>query len=79
MTMNGCPLLSSMSWMVQMCGWLSSDAARASREKRSNDCRISGEMFGDELQGNMSAQSCVLGLVNHAHPAPAQLREDAVM
>src|ERR1043166_3845472 len=39
MTMNGCPFMSSMSWMVQMPGWFSCDAARASRTKRSSDFR----------------------------------------
>ena len=35
MAMNGRPWSSSASWIVQMCGWLSAEAAFASRLKRS--------------------------------------------
>jgi hypothetical protein len=34
--MNHCPSCASMSWTVQMPGWLSAEAARASRWKRSS-------------------------------------------
>src|SRR6516162_8158705 len=36
-------------------------------------------MFGQELQGDEAAELGILGLINHTHPAAAQLLEDAVM
>ena len=41
--------------------------------------RILSYTFGQELQGNEAAERCVLGLINHAHPAPAKLFDDAVV
>ena len=41
--------------------------------------RIAGNVFGQELQGDEAVQPRVLGLVNHAHPAAAQLLDDAVV
>ena len=35
-TRNGCPFSSPESWTAQMCGWVTSDAIRASRRNRSS-------------------------------------------
>ena len=37
------------------------------------------QVFGEKLQSNVAAQAEVLGLIDHTHPATAQLREDFVM
>jgi hypothetical protein len=50
------------SWMTQMCGWSSADAARASQE----------------LDRHAAPELEILGLVDHAHAAAAELREDPV-
>ena len=78
-TMNGCPLLSSMPWMVQILGWFSSDAALASRSNRSSDLGSPAKIFRDEFQRNVPPQLQVFGLVNHAHAAAPELSQNAVM
>src|SRR5262249_23672711 len=40
---------------------------------------VFGEVLGQELQGDEPAQLSVLSLVNHTHPAAAELFEDAVV
>ena len=39
--------------------------------------RILSNLVGEELQGDKTAQFYVLGLVDHTHPAAAQLLDDA--
>jgi hypothetical protein len=41
--------------------------------------RASDETVGKELQGNKAAELGVLGLVDHTHPAAAELFQDAVV
>ncbi|HEY6293443.1 MAG TPA: hypothetical protein VI455_17970 [Terriglobia bacterium] len=41
--------------------------------------RVRGQAFGQELQGDEPAQLGVVGLVNHTHPAAAELLQEAVM
>ena len=65
--------------MVQMLGWLSAEAARASRWKRSTACGSLRHLGRQELQGDASAEAQVLRLIHDAHAAPAQLLEDPVV
>ena len=41
--------------------------------------RVLGQFFGKKLQGDEAVQPRVLGLIDHAHPAAAQLLDDAVV
>src|SRR5439155_12077752 len=41
--------------------------------------RISRDFLGQKLEGHEPVQANVFGLVDHAHSAPAQLLDDAVM
>ena len=41
--------------------------------------RIFGQLVGQELQGDEAAELSVLGLVDHTHPAAAELLDDAVV
>ena len=50
MAMNGWPSCSPMSWIVQMFGWLSAEAARASRWNRSSACGSCASSSRQELQ-----------------------------
>ena len=62
-----------------MCGWFSEEAARASRSKRSGawtSCESSG---GRKLERDLTREPDVLGPVDHAHPAFAELFEQAVV
>jgi hypothetical protein len=40
---------------------------------------IAGQVLGQKFQRNKAAKLSVFGLVNHAHPATAQLSHNAVM
>ena len=40
---------------------------------------VVGEFVGKELQGDVATELEVFRLVDHAHPSPAYLAEDAVM
>ena len=40
---------------------------------------ILGQIFGQEFKRHEAVEPYVLGLIDHAHPAPAQLLDDAVM
>jgi hypothetical protein len=40
---------------------------------------IAGKFFWQELQRDKAMQSCVFGLIDHAHPATAEFFEDAVV
>ena len=67
-----------MSWIVQMFGWFSAEAARASRRKRVSAAGSSASS-GKKLQRDEALQPRVLGLIDHAHSAAAELLEDAVV
>jgi len=41
--------------------------------------RIASDIFGEKFQRDETMQARVLGLVHDAHPAPAQLLDDAVV
>jgi len=41
--------------------------------------RITGNVVGQELQGDEAAKLGVLGLLDHTHPAAAQLLQDAIV
>ena len=45
--------------MVQMLGWLSADAARASRRKLLQRLQVASDFIGKELEGNKPAQARV--------------------
>jgi hypothetical protein len=47
--------------------------------KSSQRMLILGEMFRNKFQCNMTAKAEILSLINHSHPAHAQLRQHAVM
>jgi len=40
---------------------------------------IMGQVFRQELECHETVKPCVLGLIDHSHPATAQLLDDAVM
>src|SRR5579872_3925035 len=40
---------------------------------------VAEDLFWQELERNKAMQTGILGLVDHTHPAPAQLLNDAVM
>ena len=56
--------------MVQMLGWLSAEAARASRLNRSSPA-VARELVRQKLQRDESAKLDVFGLIHHAHSAAA--------
>ena len=70
MTMKRWPSASPTSWMVQMCGWFSADAARASVRMR---C---GGIIGlvQDFYRDRALELRVVGLPHLAHPAAAQAR-----
>jgi hypothetical protein len=62
-----------------MFGWLSADAAWAFKLKAHESLRVARKTFGQELEGDKTMQPCVLGFINHTHPAAAQFFDNAVM
>ncbi len=64
--------------MVQMLGWFRAEAAGASRRKRARAGGSWATSSGRNLRAT-KRRSDVLGLVNDAHSAAAQLLDDAVM
>ena len=65
--------------MVQMLGWFSADAAWASNKKTGERLRVAGNLFGQEFEGDEAMQARVFRFVDHAHPAAAELLDDAIM
>ena len=65
--------------MVQMFGWFSADAARASRRKRSRACGSCERLVGQELEGHETAEGGVFRFVDHAHATAAQKFHNAVV
>jgi hypothetical protein len=78
MTMNDWRSCFPISWMVQMLGWFRADAARLAPEAFKR-LLVPRQFIGQKLQGNEPAKLGVLGFVDHAHAAAAQLLNDAVM
>jgi hypothetical protein len=62
-----------------MLGWFKAEAAWASRSETFERLWVARKIGGQEFQGDEAAQFGVLGLVNHTHPAAAQLFDDAVV
>ena len=62
-----------------MLVWCSRAAARASRWNRSTCCAVGQGRIGQDLERDASAERLLLGLVDDAHAAPADLAEDAVV
>ena len=60
-----------------MLVWCSRAAARASRWNRAVCLGSSRAVPGQDLQGHVAAQRLLLGLVDDAHAAAADLAEDA--
>ena len=79
MTMKCCPSCSSIAKTVQMLGWFSADAARASRWKRSSEEPSLRELGRQELQRDVAAEAGVLRLVDDAHPAAPETADDGVV
>ena len=65
--------------IVQIFGWFSADAACASRRNRSSARGSRGNVVREEFQGDEAAQPGVLGLIDDAHAASAELGNDAVV
>jgi hypothetical protein len=40
---------------------------------------VSGQIVGQEFQGNKATELGILGLINHTHPAATELFDDAVV
>jgi len=79
MTINGCPPLSSISWIVQMPGWFSCEAARASRTKRSSDFLSWTISAGINLSATCRDRARVFRLVHHAHATTTEFSNDAIV
>ena len=62
-----------------MLVWCSRAAARASRRNRGQRLAVLRDLPGQDLQGHAAAERDLLGLVDHAHAAPADLAEDPVV
>ena len=62
-----------------MLVWCSRAAARASRRNRCSRSGSPPAWAGQHLQGDVPAQRHLLGLVDHAHAAAADLAQDAVV
>jgi hypothetical protein len=64
--------------MVQMLGWFSADCGTRLTPETFQCLWVLGHVIGQELERNEATQFRVLGLVNHAHTAAAELFDDAV-
>ena len=62
-----------------MLVWCSRAAARASRWNRSSSFGSRSPCGAQDLQGHAAAQRLLLGLVDDAHAAPADLADDPVV
>ena len=62
-----------------MLGWFSAATARASRSKRARRSGSDRHRLGQHLQCNLAPELRVLGLPDHAHPALADLLDQAVV
>ena len=71
--------VSPTSWMVTMLGWLSAEAARASRRKRCDDRRLLGVRVAHHLDRDRPVQPRVERAEHLAHAAAADAPIDAVV
>ena len=62
-----------------MLGWLSAEAARASRRKRSERLWVFSYVVRQEFQSDEATEFGVLRLVNDTHPTAAELFHDAIV
>ena len=79
MTMKGRPSSSPSSWIVQMCGWVSAEASRASRSNRDEPRRLPVIFPAQELDRHLAVETHVLAAIDDAHAALAELLEHAVV
>ena len=64
--------------MVQILGWLSAEAARASRWKRSSVCGDAVTPSGRTLMATTRSRRVSLGPIHFAHPAGTERADDFV-
>ena len=67
--MNGRPSCSPISWIVQMCGWFSADAVRASRRNRSRATAEAVRCRRENLDRDEAIEPRIAGFV-HLRPCP---------
>jgi len=79
MTMKGCPLLSSMSWMVADVGVVQLRSSPGLRVNRSSARGSFARCSGMNFRANMTPQTEVFRFVNNSHSTDAKLRQHAVM
>ena len=77
--MNHCPSWFTISYMVQILGWFRADAGPRLATEAFEDLRVLGDFIRQKFQRRKATEHGVLGLVDHAHPAAAQLLDNAVM
>jgi hypothetical protein len=65
--------------MVQMLGWFSAEAARASSAKAFQRLLVLGSVFRQEFQGDESPEFSILCLVDDAHPASTKFLQHLVV
>src|SRR6266436_6575559 len=53
--------------------------AREASKSPHQGLRVTGHVFGQELQGNGTIEAGVLGLVNHSHSTAAQLLDNPLV
>ena len=61
-----------------MCGWVSCEIARASRSKRSRNCRIGRERRRKDFDRDRAIEPRVAGFVHLAHTARPKGGDDLV-
>ena len=79
MTMNDRPSCSPMSWMVQMFGWLSADAVRASRANRPKASGSRESSSETNLRATGRPRRVSSALYTTPMPPPPSLLDDAVV
>ena len=72
------PSASSISWIVQIFGWFSAEAALASRRKRLSTWGPR-DVLRQEFERDKAAKLDVLGLVYDTHRAGAEFPDDVIM
>ncbi len=77
--MKGLPSCSSTSWIVQMLGCCSDEAARGLPLQALEGLRVACQLLGQELERHAAAELEILGLVDDAHAAAAEPGEDPVV
>ena len=64
---------------MQILGWFSAEAARASRWKRERACGSLAASCVQEFQRDKAMKLHILGFVDNTHPPAAQFLDDAVV